>query len=92
MNKVMTIEDAQTISTRCAKAIEIAGRVYVSFPFNTIDLADALITLNKALANAAKEVPRDEYNKLVRQITAMKARYIKLARKHNEKISEDDGE
>jgi hypothetical protein len=92
MNKVMTVEEAQTIAQRCAKALEIAGTVYVQFPFNQIDLAQAAITLGKALNQAARDVPKEEHTLLARQHTALKARYAKMAKKFGVEIKENDSD
>lgn len=88
MNKLVKLEDALVIASRCAKAIEVAGRVYVDFPFNKIDMADALIVLAKHTAGVTKE----EHVRLNRQYSALRARYVRLARKHNEKVHEDNDE
>lgn len=90
-NKKLTLEEARGVALRCEKALDVAGRVYVDFPFNKIDLADALIVLRKYTDNIAAGVTKDEHLTLVRKHNAMKARYVRMARKHNEEVAEDDG-
>lgn len=89
-NKVMTVEQAKDIAQRCAKSLEIAGRVYVDFPYNKIDLADALLVLSAALKGLENGVSREEHTKLARQKTALYARFVRLAKKYDEPYKEEE--
>lgn len=88
----MTMDAARTIADRCEKALQVAGRVYVSFPYNPIDLADALIFMNRWITVQDQSVAKEVHHKVVRQMTALRARYIRLAKKHGEKVVEAEND
>lgn len=72
--RVMTLEEATLLALHVRKAKEVAG-MYMSVPYSQLQLVDALI----ALVDVTGERPasRDEYNHIVRQLTAANARLAK---------------